>query len=135
MASDKSLQLDDGVDVTSVAEMRRDPRKNPWLAAEDILDGRPCVVIESVKRHQWLGQPVIGVHFVGKSKPLLLNATNRYTLSVRLGFGRDVRKWIGRAIVLEAEKLPRSFAGREMGIRIRWDEQAHAQMRDAMKGS
>lgn len=120
-------KLDEGRPVDSVAEMRKE---NPWLASEDILGHRVTVEIEDVRMHSWLGKSEYGLHFVGKKKPLLLNATNRYTLSVRLGLGRDVRRWVGCRIILAAEGLAREFAGRTMGIRVQADAEAKALIRE-----
>lgn len=120
-AKDQPVKLDKGRPVQSVVSMRKD---NPWLASEDIAGHRPVVVIEDVREHVWCGRPEIGVYFAGKSKPLLLNATNRYTLSMRLKLGTNVEAWKGVRVRLEVVELGREFAGRTHGVRICHDEES-----------
>lgn len=105
------------------SEMRGD---NPWLASEDLIGrGDVPVTISAVKLHrnaEFEGgrkESVYALHFEGKEKAMVLNATNRRTIALMFGTG-DVTKWVGQKITLYVEKLdPPAFGKRTHGLRVR----------------
>jgi len=101
-------------------------RDSPWLAAEDVEDagGNINVTIIACYKHEDVEfdagrkRPVIyTVAFKGADKQLVLNATNRKTLSSL--FGRDVKKWQGQKIELFVQDGIRLGGKTVKGIRLR----------------
>jgi len=99
-------------------------RTSPWMAAEDILDkGDVKVTIEYVNRRRNVEfemgrkEPVVySLKFVGATKELILNATNRKTLKDL--FGVSTSKWAGKIVVIYTTKA--KFAGKNVdAIRIK----------------
>lgn len=83
---------------------------NLCLAAEDLLGrGRIRVTIEAVGFMQLTlsggkgRYPVI--RFSGKSKVLVLNKTNIYTLKMRLRYGNTGEEWVGKDVWIEADLI------------------------------
>ena len=79
-----------------------------FLAADDLPDGKQIkVVIESVTREEVKGdgkrpdQPVIALHFKGKSKMMAVNKTNAGLIRKALG-SSDITDWIGKEITIHA---------------------------------
>jgi hypothetical protein len=107
------------------AEMKKD---TPWLASEDLLDaGDVKVTIEGVFRHtdaefeSGRKELVYGLRFVGRSKQLILNATNRKTCVSKFGTGK-VKEWVGKEVVLYVDpnvRKPGTRNEKTCGIRIR----------------
>lgn len=104
------------------AAMKKD---SPWLASEDLL-GLPDVKveIEGVYRHSDVefdaGRKekfVYSVKFKGKSKQLVLNATNRKTLVAK--FGTNVKDWAGKQVSLYVDENVRMMGKTVCGIRIK----------------
>lgn len=104
-------------------------KPTPWLASENLLDaGDVEVTIEGVFKHKdakfddGRTETVFALSFVGKQLQLILNATNRRAL-VQKFETTDVRKWIGRKIVLFVEHGVRKPGGAKgettTGIRVK----------------
>jgi len=78
-------------------------KESPWLASEDLLGrGAVSVTIDRVFLNTGVKfeggreekKPIYSVSFVGLKKQLILNGTNRKTLST--AFGSTVRSWSGK---------------------------------------
>ncbi|MBK8100547.1 MAG: hypothetical protein IPK26_25935 [Planctomycetes bacterium] len=102
-------------------------RDSNWLTNEDIPHDRDTVVtIESVKLRRNLtmqgGRPkavALSLTFVGKSRELMLNATNRKTLAA-LFESNACDAWYGKRIALYVEQDVRRPDGtRGPAVRIR----------------
>lgn len=103
--------------------------KSVWLASEDFLGvGDVTLTIESVKRHTDVAMDagrteaeLFAIHFKGSPKGMILNATNRKTLSG--SFGADTKKWIGQKVRLYVQDGIRKPGGKKgettTGLRIR----------------
>jgi hypothetical protein len=103
--------------------------KTAWLASEDFAGlGDVTVQIESIKRHTDVAldagrkEPeLFAVHFKGSEKGMILNATNRKTLSS--AFGADTKNWIGQKVkifVIDGVRKPGGKAGETTtGLRIK----------------
>jgi len=100
-------------------------RTSPWLASED-LDGLEtpytieCVMVHrDVVMQDGRKQPrLFSLKFAGKPRQLVLNATNRKTLSAR--FGPDTKSWAGKEIVLYVQDgVKHPTGGKCKGIRIK----------------
>jgi len=98
-------------------------KESQWLSSED-LAGDVKVTIEGVKKHRdvnfsegRLKAFVYSLRFSGKSKELVLNATNRKSLVAK--FGNNVKNWVGKDITLYV--LDGIRVGKEIkqGIRIK----------------
>lgn len=101
----------------------------PWLASEDILGlGDVAVTIEAVVKNEDVvmdggrrEKQLFSLRFKGKEKAMILNSTNRKTLSS--GFGADTKKWLGQTIKIYAETGIRKPGGKQgetcTGLRIR----------------
>ena len=100
-----------------------------WLASEDLL-GLPDakVTIASVNKHEdvpmdggRIEPKLFAIGFQGRDKQMILNATNRKTLSG--AFGASTKNWIGKEILLFSQdgiKKPKGKAGETCtGLRIR----------------
>lgn len=100
-------------------------RTSPWLASEDLLGlGDVPAKIAGVYRHREVefeagrSEPVVyTVAFAGKSKQLVLNATNRKALVRK--FGANVKEWIGKTVVLHVDDNVRLMGKTVCGIRIK----------------
>ncbi len=102
--------------------------KTNWLASEDFVGLEPTLTIEAVKRHTdvpmdggRMEKELFAIHFVGSPKGMILNATNRKTLSG--AFGADTKKWIGQKVKLYVQDGIRKPGGKfgetTTGLRIR----------------
>lgn len=100
-----------------------------WLASEDLL-GLPDakVTIAGVHKHEDVPMDggrkepkLFAISFEGREKQMILNATNRKTLSG--AFGASTKNWIGKQILLFAQdgiKKPGGGRGETCtGLRIR----------------
>lgn len=103
--------------------------KTIWLASEDFLQiGEVTLTIEAIKKHTdvpmdagRMEKELFAVHFVGSPKGMILNATNRKTLSA--AFGADTKKWIGQKVklyVIDGVRKPGGKSGETTtGLRIK----------------
>lgn len=104
-------------------------KTSQWLASEDLL-GLPDVKVTISGVHKHEDVPMDGgrkepklfaISFEGREKQMILNATNRKTLSG--AFGAAVRNWIGKEVLLFAQdgiKKPGGARGETCtGLRIR----------------
>ena len=103
------------------AEMRAD---TPWLASEDLLGkGDVEATISSVFFHtgakfdEGREEDVYTLSFEGKTKQLVMNATNRRALVAK--FGPDTKEWRGKKIKLYVKHGIQAFGELRSGIRIR----------------
>jgi hypothetical protein len=100
-----------------------------WLASEDLL-GLPeaKVTINRVTRNENVEmdggrkEPVLfSIGFEGKQREMILNATNRKTLSG--AFGASTKNWIGKQVILYVQDGIRKPGGKRgetcTGLRIR----------------
>ena len=100
-----------------------------WLASEDLL-GLPDakVTIASVNKHEdvpmdggRMEKKLFALGFQGREKQMILNATNRKTLSG--AFGASTKNWIGKDVLLFAQDGIKKPGGRSgetcTGLRIR----------------
>lgn len=99
-------------------------KESQWLAAEDIGDREVSVTIEDVELFENVEfeqgrkeRRVGALKFAGKEKRMILNSTNRRTLT-RL-YGMETGGWRGQRVTLHVQKLRRAFGEREHGIRIK----------------
>ncbi len=101
-------------------------RESTWLTSEDLPADRDVVVtIEAVVMRKKLvmqggREKAVGLSlkFVGRSRELLTNATNRRTLSAL--YGNNTGEWYGKAIALYVEQDVRRPDGtRGPAVRIR----------------
>ncbi len=109
------------------AEMRKD---TPWLSSEDLMDVGKDVEVEisGVFKHKnavfddGRKDTVYALAFKGKTKQLVLNATNRKRLVAMFGTTK-VDQWIGKKISLYVEDGVRKPGGARgettCGIRVR----------------
>ena len=103
------------------SQMRGD---SPWLASEDLL-GRgdvqvtigKCFFHRGAEFDEGRKEDVYALSFEGKSKQLVLNATNRRTL-VSL-YGADVARWAGQEDLALRQ-------GRHPGVRQGNDRHSHS---------
>lgn len=111
-------------------------RESNWLTNEDIPHDRDTVVtIENVIIRRNLamqgGRPkniALSLKFVGKSRELMLNATNRKTLAA-LFESNECAQWFGKRIALFVEqdiRRPDGTRGPAVRIRAKRIEQAQA---------
>jgi len=102
-------------------------KTSPWLASEDLLGiGSASVEIESVLKNENVAmdagrvEPMLfSLAFKGMPKQMILNATNRRTLSA--AFGADTKQWVGRKIeiyVQDGIRKPGKGGGTTTGLRI-----------------
>jgi hypothetical protein len=104
-------------------------KSSVWLASEDLL-GLPDakVTIASVNKHEdvpmdggRIEKKLFAIGFEGRDKQMILNATNRKTLSG--AFGASTKAWIGKSILLFAQdgiKKPGCRGGETCtGLRIK----------------
>lgn len=106
-----------------------DMSNSPWLASTDIEGfGDVSVEIEGVKRTEnakmdggKIEPEIFSLAFKGKSKQLVLNATNRKTLAKM--FGAAAKDWKGKTIKLYVEHGIRNPRGGDKvsGIRIKFE--------------
>jgi hypothetical protein len=103
-------------------------KDSPWLASEDLL-GLGSVEVEIAGVNKNTDVPMDGgrkeaclysVAFKGKQKQMILNATNRKTLS--RAFGADIDGWIGQTVKLFVQDGIRKPGGKRgettTGLRI-----------------
>jgi len=103
-------------------------KTSPWLASEDLLGiGSVNVDIESVMKNEDVAMDagrveklLFSLAFKGIPKQMILNATNRRTLSA--AFGADTKQWIGKTVEVHVEdgiRKPGKGGGTTTGLRIR----------------
>lgn len=118
-------------------------RESNWLTNEDIPHDRDSVVtIETViiRRNVQMqgGRPkniALSLKFVGKSRELMLNATNRKTLAA-LFESNQCEAWFGKRVALFVEqdvRRPDGTRGPAVRIRAKRIEQAPPATEDAAK--
>lgn len=118
-------------------------RESNWLTNEDIPHDRDSVVtIETViiRRNVQMqgGRPksiALSLKFVGKSRELMLNATNRKTLAA-LFESNQCEAWFGKRVALFVEqdvRRPDGTRGPAVRIRAKRIEQAPPATEDAEK--
>ena len=103
-------------------------KTSPWLASEDLLGISPQqVVIAGVYQHEDVPMDggrkeklLFAVAFEKIQKQMILNATNRKSLSRQ--FGADTKNWIGKQVTLTVQDGIRKPGGRAgettTGLRI-----------------
>lgn len=103
--------------------------KSNWLASEDFLGlADVTLTIEAIRRHTDVPmdggrteKELFAVHFQGSPKGMILNATNRKTLSG--AFGADTKKWIGQKVTIYVQDGIRKPGGKQgettTGLRLR----------------
>ena len=104
-----------------------DMKDNPWLASEDIDGlGDIKVTIEGVFKNTDVMMDggkkeaqLFSLKFVGKDKEMILNATNRKTLSA--AFGANTKNWKNKEVILYVQGGVRNPKGGEpvKGLRLR----------------
>lgn len=103
-------------------------KTSPWLASEDLLGiGSVNVEIEAVFKNEDVAMDagrveklLFSLAFKGIPKQMILNATNRRTLSA--AFGADTKQWIGKPIEVHVEdgiRKPGKGGGTTTGLRIK----------------
>ena len=103
-------------------------KTSPWLASEDLLGiGSVNVEIESVLKNEDVAMDagrvekcLFSLAFKGIPKQMILNATNRRTLSA--AFGADTKLWVGKSIEVHVEdgiRKPGKGGGTTTGLRIK----------------
>lgn len=103
-------------------------KTSPWLASEDLLGVGPVKikisgVIENKDVEMEGGRKeakLFSLAFHGIPKQMILNATNRRTLSA--AFGADTKSWIDQQIELYVQdgiRKPGKGGGTTTGLRIR----------------
>ena len=109
--------------------MVSDMKDSPWLASEDLLGfDEVSVVISGVFKNSDVPmdggrkEPILySVSFEGKDKQMILNATNRKSLSS--AFGASTKDWVGKTIklyVLDGIRKPGGERGETTtGLRIK----------------
>ena len=109
-------------------------RESTWLTNEDLAHDRDSLVeIASVIHYQNLKMQggrekrnALALRFVGKSRELLLNATNRKTLASLFGTNQCA-EWYGKRVLLFVEqdvRRPDGTRGPAVRIRAKRVEQA-----------
>ena len=102
-------------------------RSGRWLASEDLLDkpNEPiAVTIQGVWRHTdaemdggRIEPEIFSLRFQGAKKEMVINATNRKTLSTLFG---AVQNWAGKRVEIYVDHNVKQFGGgRGNGLRIR----------------
>jgi hypothetical protein len=102
-------------------------KTSPWLASEDLLGiGSASVEIEAVNKNEDVAMDagrieklLFSLAFKGLPKQMILNATNRRTLSA--AFGADTKNWVGKKIevyVQDGIRKPGKGGGTTTGLRI-----------------
>jgi len=103
-------------------------KSSPWLASEDLLGICPQqVIIAGVYKHEDVPMDggrkeklLFAVGFEKIQKQMILNATNRKSLSRQ--FGADTKQWIGKEVTLTVQDGIRKPGGRAgettTGLRI-----------------
>jgi hypothetical protein len=103
-------------------------KTSPWLASEDLLGICPQqVIIAGVYRHEDVPMDggrkeklLFAVGFEKIQKQMILNATNRKSLSRQ--FGADTKQWIGKQVTLTVQDGIRKPGGKPgettTGLRI-----------------
>ena len=104
-------------------------KTSAWLASEDLL-GLPDAkaTIAGVHKHEDVPMDggrkeprLFAISFEGREKQMILNATNRKTLSG--AFGASTKAWVGKTVLLYAQdgiKKPGGARGETCtGLRIR----------------
>jgi hypothetical protein len=103
-------------------------KTSPWLASEDLLGICPQqVIIAGVYKHEDVPMDggrkeklLFAVGFEKIGKQMILNATNRKSLSRQ--FGADTKAWIGKEVTLTVQDGIRKPGGRTgettTGLRI-----------------
>ena len=103
-------------------------KTSPWLASEDLLGlGEMTVAIEDVVKNENVEmeggrkEPLLfSLKFAKVPKQMILNATNRRTLSA--AFGADTKQWRGKEITLYVQdgiRKPGKGGGTTTGLRIK----------------
>lgn len=100
-------------------------RVSPWLAAEDIDGlGDVKVTIAKVRKHANVEfeqgrkkEVAYSLGFEGKQRELLLNSTNRKTITAM--FGPEIKDWKGKSITLYIDPNVKLKGQTVKGIRIR----------------
>ena len=100
---------------------------SPWLASEDLIGRAPLdLVIEGVHKNEQVTMAggktealLYSVSFVGASKQLVLNSTNRKML--QRAFGDKTPEWIGKTVTMDVESGIRNPSGGPTvtGLRIK----------------
>lgn len=102
-------------------------KTSPWLSSEDLLGVGPAkvkisAVVENTDVEMEGGRKearLFSLAFHGIPKQMILNATNRRTLSA--AFGADTQAWIGQSIELYVQdgiRKPGKGGGTTTGLRI-----------------
>jgi hypothetical protein len=102
-------------------------KTSPWLGSEDLLGiGSATVEIETVWQNEDVAmdagrveKELFSLAFKSIPKQMILNATNRRTLSA--AFGADVKNWTGKTIeiyVQDGIRKPGKGGGTTTGLRI-----------------
>ena len=102
-------------------------KTSPWLASEDLLGVGPVTVsIASVTKNTDVEMDggrkeacLFSLSFKGIPKQMILNATNRRTLSA--AFGADTNQWLGQSVELYVQdgiRKPGKGGGTTTGLRI-----------------
>ena len=103
-------------------------KTSPWLSSEDLLGVGPVKVklagvVENKDVEMEGGRKeacLFSIAFSGIPKQMILNATNRRTLSA--AFGADTKQWIGQEIELYVQdgiRKPGKGGGITTGLRIK----------------
>ena len=103
-------------------------KSSPWLASEDLLGISPQqVIITGIFQHEDVPMDggrkeklLFAVGFEKIQKQMILNATNRKSLSRQ--FGADTKSWIGKSVMLYVQDGIRKPGGKPgettTGLRI-----------------
>jgi hypothetical protein len=102
-------------------------KTSPWLSSEDLLGiGTVKMEIEAINRNEDIDMEggrkealLFSIKFKGIPKQMILNATNRRTLSA--AFGADTKQWIGQTVELFVQdgiRKPGKGGGTTTGLRI-----------------
>ena len=103
-------------------------KTSPWLASEDLLGiGSVSVEIEELNKNEDVAMDagriekcLFSLAFKGIPKQMILNATNRRTLSA--AFGADTKLWVGQKVEIHIEdgiRKPGKGGGTTTGLRIK----------------
>jgi hypothetical protein len=103
-------------------------KTSPWLASEDLLGiGAQKVTVEDVVKNEDVAMDagrieklLFSLKFKGIPKQMILNATNRRTMSA--AFGADTNVWRGKVVELYVQdgiRKPGKGGGTTTGLRIK----------------
>ena len=100
-------------------------KTSPWLASEDLLGlPSPEMEIASVVRNNDVPmdggrkeKELFSIAFKGASKQLILNATNRRTLSQ--AYGASTKNWIGKRVAIYVQEDVKMAGKTVSGLRLR----------------